>query len=65
MSDMKGREFITLRSDAADPALGWTSLSLSWLAVLIGCLYVLSAKLSSLPTAWPCSGRPPALPRAP
>src|SRR5262245_65578190 len=36
MSDMKQREFITLRSDAADPAWGW--MSLSWLAVVIGCL---------------------------
>ena len=39
---MKRREFITLRSDAADPAWGW--MSLSWLAVVIGCLYILSAK---------------------
>ena len=61
MSDMKRREFITLRSDAADPAWGW--MSLSWLAVLIGCLYILSAKLSlSLLTPdgvavfWPAAG---------
>jgi hypothetical protein len=39
---VKRREFITLRSDAADPAWGW--MSLSWLAVVIGCLYILSAK---------------------
>src|SRR6516165_9401922 len=61
MSDMKRREFITLRSDAADPARGW--MSLSWLAVVIGCLYVLSARLSlSLLTPdgvavfWPAAG---------
>jgi hypothetical protein len=34
MSDMRRREFITLRSDAADPAWGW--MSLIWLAVVIG-----------------------------
>jgi hypothetical protein len=38
MSDMKRREFITLRSDPADPAWRW--MSLSWLAVVIGCLYI-------------------------
>ena len=66
MSDMRRREFITLRSDAADPAWGW--MSLIWLAVVIGCLYILSAKLSlSLLTPdgvavfWPAA---PALPRA-
>jgi PAS domain S-box-containing protein len=60
MSDTK-REFITLRSDAADSAWGW--MSLSWLAVVIGCLYILSAKLSlSLLTPdgvavfWPAAG---------
>src|SRR5262249_27955300 len=60
-SDMNRREFITLRSDAADPAWGW--MSLSWLAVVIGCLYILSARLSlSLltPTGvavfWPAAG---------
>ena len=60
MSDTQ-REFITLRSDAADSAWGW--MSLSWLAVVIGCLYILSAKLSlSLLTPdgvavfWPAAG---------
>src|SRR5215475_11415156 len=58
---MNRREFITLRSDAGDPAWGW--MSLSWLAVVIGCLYILSAKLSlSLLTPdgvavfWPAAG---------
>src|SRR6266478_3769613 len=61
MSDMKRREFITLRSDAADPAWGW--MSLSWLAVVIGCLYMLSAKLSlalltpdGVAVFWPAAG---------
>ena len=61
MSDMKRREFITLRSDPADPAWRW--MSLSWLAVVIGCLYILSARLSlSLLTPdgvavfWPAAG---------
>jgi two-component sensor histidine kinase/integral membrane sensor domain MASE1 len=61
MSDMKRREFITLRSDAADPAWGW--MSLSWLAVVIGCLYILSAKLSlalltpdGVAVFWPAAG---------
>ena len=61
MSDMKRREFITLRSDAADPARGW--MSLSWLAVVIGCLYVLSARLSlalltpdGVAVFWPAAG---------
>ena len=61
MSDLKRREFIALRSDAADPARGW--MSLSWLAVVIGCLYILSARLSlSLLTPdgvavfWPAAG---------
>ena len=58
---MNRREFITLRSDAGDPAWGW--MSLSWLAVVIGCLYILSARLSlSLLTPdgvavfWPAAG---------
>src|SRR5262245_19326740 len=61
MSDMKRREFITLRSDAADPAWGW--MSLSWLAVVIGCLYILSARLSlalltpdGVAVFWPAAG---------
>jgi integral membrane sensor domain MASE1 len=61
MSDTKRREFITLRSDTADSTWGW--MSLSWLAVVIGCLYILSAKLSlSLLTPdgvavfWPAAG---------
>src|SRR5258707_4981154 len=61
MSDMKRREFITLRSDAADPAWGW--MSLSWLAVVIGCLYMLAAKLSlalltpdGVAVFWPAAG---------
>jgi PAS domain S-box-containing protein len=61
MSDTKRREFIALRSDTADSAWGW--MSLSWLAVVIGCLYILSAKLSlSLLTSdgvavfWPAAG---------
>src|SRR5215471_10663621 len=61
MSDMKRREFITLSPDAADPAWGW--MSLSWLAVLISCLYILSAKLSlalltpdGVAVFWPAAG---------
>jgi len=58
---VKRREFITLSPDAADPAWGW--MSLSWLAVLISCLYILSAKLSlalltpdGVAVFWPAAG---------
>ena len=51
----------TRRSDAADPAWRWTYLS--WLAVAVGGVYILSAKLSlSLLTPdgvavfWPAAG---------
>jgi hypothetical protein len=49
------------RSDAADPAWRW--MSLSWLAVVIGSVYILSAKLSlslltpdAVAVFWPAAG---------
>jgi len=49
------------RSDAGDPAWGW--MSLSWLAVVIGGVYILSAKLSlsqltpdGVAVFWPAAG---------
>ena len=51
--------------DAADQARRW--MSSAWLAVVVGSIYILAAKLSLAllsPTAWRCSGRPPASPRA-
>jgi integral membrane sensor domain MASE1 len=49
------------RSDAVDPAWRW--ISLSWLAVVIGCVYILSAKLSlalltpdGVAVFWPAAG---------